>query len=287
LGNDSTLSLSTTAASIAGTLAVTGNATFDTTTLVVDATNNRVGINKAVPSATLDVSGTFGVSSSISAASISTTANNTFNNSSGRAFDATSSGVLLASSTAAHDVIFGDNDVRYFSLHTPSGAASMSIRNFSTSTNILTCLQAGNVGIGTSTPSAKLDVNGISVLSGAYHYQGAGTFRKQFIQGSVTAAASGSPVKIFTSGFSTQGIVHVIARQDVSNLATASFGISVSYGGTSPFTAISSSANANVTGISAAYNNTGYVIEITVTYTGAAPTIHFFAEGMSEASWTL
>jgi hypothetical protein len=42
LGNDSTLSLSTTAASIAGTLAVTGNVTIDTTTLVVDAAGNRV-----------------------------------------------------------------------------------------------------------------------------------------------------------------------------------------------------------------------------------------------------
>jgi hypothetical protein len=49
LGNDSTLSLSTAAASIAGTLAVTGNATFDTNTLFVDATNNRVGIGTTTP----------------------------------------------------------------------------------------------------------------------------------------------------------------------------------------------------------------------------------------------
>jgi hypothetical protein len=49
LGNDSTLSLSTTAASIAGTLAVTGNATFDTNTLFVDATNNRVGVGITTP----------------------------------------------------------------------------------------------------------------------------------------------------------------------------------------------------------------------------------------------
>jgi hypothetical protein len=57
LGNDSTLSLSTTAASIAGTLAVTGNATFDTNTLFVDAANNRVGIGTATPANTLDVAG--------------------------------------------------------------------------------------------------------------------------------------------------------------------------------------------------------------------------------------
>ena len=57
LGNDSTLSLSTTAASIAGTLAVAGAATFDTTTLVVDAANNRVGVGVASPTSTLDVAG--------------------------------------------------------------------------------------------------------------------------------------------------------------------------------------------------------------------------------------
>ena len=58
LGNDSTLSLSTTAASIAGTLAVTGNATFDTSTLFVDAAANEVGIGTITPSAKLDVDGT-------------------------------------------------------------------------------------------------------------------------------------------------------------------------------------------------------------------------------------
>jgi hypothetical protein len=49
--------LSTTAASLSGTLAVSGNATFDTTTLVVDATNNRVGIGTSSPSGTLHVAG--------------------------------------------------------------------------------------------------------------------------------------------------------------------------------------------------------------------------------------
>jgi hypothetical protein len=79
LGNDSTLSLSTTAASIAGTLAVAGAATFDTTTLVVDATNNRVGINKATPTTTLDVSGTFAASGAATLGStLAVTGNATF-----------------------------------------------------------------------------------------------------------------------------------------------------------------------------------------------------------------
>jgi len=44
--------------STTGTLQVSGNATFDTDTLFVDATNDKVGIGNATPDTTLDVSGT-------------------------------------------------------------------------------------------------------------------------------------------------------------------------------------------------------------------------------------
>ncbi len=60
LGNDSSLSLSTSAASIAGTLAVSGNAAFDTNVLFVDAANNRVGIGTVVPDVKLSVIGPSG-----------------------------------------------------------------------------------------------------------------------------------------------------------------------------------------------------------------------------------
>ena len=42
-------------AAVSGTLGVTGDATFDTSTLKVDATNNRVGIGTATPSKVLDI----------------------------------------------------------------------------------------------------------------------------------------------------------------------------------------------------------------------------------------
>jgi hypothetical protein len=146
---------------------------------------------------------------------------------------------------------------------------------------------SGNVGIGTSTPSAKLDVNGNSVLSGAYHYQGAGTYRKQFIQGSVTAAASGTAKKIFTSGYTAVAQIYVIARQDVSNLATTSCAFANAYGGAS-VTTLEDALLGNVTAISVTYNNAGpYTIEVTLTYSGAAPTIHFYAEGMGDDSFIL
>jgi hypothetical protein len=54
------LSLSTSAASIAGTLAVSGNAAFDTNVLFVDAANNRVGIGTVVPDVKLSVIGPSG-----------------------------------------------------------------------------------------------------------------------------------------------------------------------------------------------------------------------------------
>ena len=44
-------------ATVGGTLGVTGDATFDTSTLKVDAANNRVGIGTASPSSNLHVSG--------------------------------------------------------------------------------------------------------------------------------------------------------------------------------------------------------------------------------------
>ena len=47
------------AATIGTTLAVTGNATFDTTTLFVDSANNRVGVGTITPSVDLDVNGIF------------------------------------------------------------------------------------------------------------------------------------------------------------------------------------------------------------------------------------
>ena len=74
LGNDSSLSLSTAAASIAGTLAVTGNATFDTNTLFVNASTDRVGVGTTAPNTTLSVvtSGTQNTISPIVTAQTST-----------------------------------------------------------------------------------------------------------------------------------------------------------------------------------------------------------------------
>ena len=56
LGNNSSLSLSTAGASVTGTLAVSGNAAFDTNTLFVDAANNYIGIGISNPATQLNIS---------------------------------------------------------------------------------------------------------------------------------------------------------------------------------------------------------------------------------------
>jgi hypothetical protein len=50
---------------VTGAAAVSGNLTVDTTTLVVDATNNRVGIANATPAVALDVTGAASVSGNL------------------------------------------------------------------------------------------------------------------------------------------------------------------------------------------------------------------------------
>jgi hypothetical protein len=113
------------------------------------------------------------VNGSISSNLITTSANNVFNNTSGRAIDATSDGVLFAKNGGSHNIIFGDGNVRYYSLFTPNGAAYGSIRNFSTSLDILAFTSSGNVGIGTTAPATTLEV--LAVNEGEYFRGGGGT----------------------------------------------------------------------------------------------------------------
>lgn len=68
--------------------------------------------------------------------------------------------VMFTRSGGEHNLLFGDESARYFSLYTPEGAGRATLRNYTNNINIITFLQEGNVGIGIDAPQEKLSVNG-------------------------------------------------------------------------------------------------------------------------------
>jgi hypothetical protein len=134
------------ATSITSTLSVTGNATFDTNTLFVDATNNRVGIGDTSPSVKLQVDGGFGIGPDASGAISSTyVSNNTLQIATDTAFGGihdNHSGYLMYSTMPA-----GWTSARL------SFAVSNNWGTYNTSTPALTIAQSestfsGNVRVG-------------------------------------------------------------------------------------------------------------------------------------------
>jgi hypothetical protein len=208
LGNDSTLSLSTAAASIAGTLAVTGNATFDTNTLFVDATNNRVGIGTTTP-----IDGLVGGKLVIG--------NGTDNKGITLFGTATTQQNIAFTDTAnlQQGLIQYDHDTDYMRLFTAT-AERMRI----TST--------GNVGIGTSAPTEHLEIEGsgdqaISIYSTTtgvvdtpktfiklFGENTAGTKTEQVRLASATGATASSAGQFIISTNSTVGVLTERVRID-------------------------------------------------------------------------
>jgi hypothetical protein len=141
LGNDSTLSLSTTAASIAGTLAVTGNATFDTNTLFVDAANNRVGVGTTAPADALHLtSGNMRITSG-AALIVPNTAIGSI-----RTFAGSANQFETASITFNTQNFVNRGEI-LFNTALDSG-----------NTERMRITSAGNVGIGLSAPTQKLEI---------------------------------------------------------------------------------------------------------------------------------
>jgi hypothetical protein len=73
--------------------------------------------------------------------------------------------MMLSSGSTAQEFLIGDDNVRYFALQTPSGAANLQFNLYGGS-NIMTMTSAANVLIGTTTDAGqKLQVNGAGLFS--------------------------------------------------------------------------------------------------------------------------
>jgi hypothetical protein len=144
--------------------------------------------------------------------------------------------------------------------------------------NLILQPSACNVGIGNSSPSYKLHVSSTT----PFGYSGGGA-TKQHLINSKTAASSGTALKLFYVGFSHAVRLYLYIIQDSNNIATATADFTTTYGASNGGITQSSRIG-NISSISANYNNGGspaYTIDVTVAYTGTAPTIYAAIEGIS------
>lgn len=122
----------------------TGNYTFDTNTLFIDAINHRVGIGKINPAYILDV---YNGASTLNLQS----ANLVLEHDTGNAFDSQSG---LTRSTVGTASASGG----YWYAKDASGATTALIRSYAPS-GVQGYFTAGNIGIGTATPNTSLEVS--------------------------------------------------------------------------------------------------------------------------------
>jgi len=95
------------------------------------------------------------------------------------------SSMMLSSGSAAQEFLIGDDNVRYFSLQTPSGAANLQFNVYGGS-NIMTMTSGGNVGIGTTSPAGLLEINGLTFINNT-----GDTTARFLLRNSTTGASAG------------------------------------------------------------------------------------------------
>jgi hypothetical protein len=179
---------------VTGTLAVSGNAAFDTNTLFVDAATNRVGVLTTSPTEPLHVEGNISLAygSSLKAA------------------NATYTTLLETGYNGSSDFV---------SLYTAGN-------NAGNATAKITMLANGNVGIGTTSPASKLDVNGdiatsgdiiLTGAKGIYFDSGGSKYLDDYEVGTWTMGVSfdGASVGVTTS--SNTGTYTKVGRQVTVN----------------------------------------------------------------------
>jgi hypothetical protein len=153
-------------------------------------------------------------------------------------------------------------------------------RWFDGSTQLGVFKNNGNVGIKTTSPEAALHVVGNQFIAKS---GGSGAY-KQTVVGQTTAAASGVAKTVAYIGHTNSIRIYVWATQSASSGMTAIKDITTTYGSSAGGNAISSGTMGNVSGINIAYDNSGYVLTISVTYSGTAPTINYVIEGINNGN---
>lgn len=233
---------------VGGTLSVTSNAAFDTNTLYVDAVSDRVGIGTTSPGARTEILG--GGSGTKSLIVRGNTSNNgsiqEWQNASGTALSAISNTGWLGIGTTSPQgqiqihVTSGSGDIQF--TNTTSGATSSDGVLFGIAsgtpngyfwnrenaalqfgTNALERLRidaAGNVGIGTTSPGAKLEINGSLKFSSTTNniisypaWTSGGPEQSFFLQ--PTTANSPGQIYIAPSGTATESYVWLSGGSDL------------------------------------------------------------------------
>ena len=76
----------------------------------------------------------------------------------------------------------------------------------------------------------------------------------------------------------------IIARQDATNVGTCQGRVSIANGTNSGFFN-RNAFSGNITAITTSFGSTNDTLDITVTYTGTAPTIHIAVNGISNSTF--
>jgi hypothetical protein len=204
-----------TGGAISGNIASTG-INIDSNTLVIDATNNRVGVGTASPTQALDVVGSISASGNLTIGAGTGSKFLNFNTSTGsyilgqissaNTYLVGDTGTALGSGTGYITYVYGANPVIWYN---NSVGETMRITG------------TGNVGIGTSSPGYKLHISGSSPT---LMVQDTGANASQaFIQ----ATNSGNYFGCSTSGGTTQPMLFYVGTERMRLDSSGNLGLGV------------------------------------------------------------